>query len=312
MHRSANNRARLIAALDKNLSLAMKDSVIRVLKRVPFVYIGYQTVIGLEYRRNQEILCRQLAICPDQQARNLRLALAAFRKGGNTTDRLWIDKIEECRTAMLSSCDPLVDWTLGEPGIYDGGNKTIRDACSVSKARRPASFLYLLARFFKPRQVLELGTNVGISSAYLAAGIAEYSDGGQLVTLESSKYRQRIAKQLHSDINLSNVTYVPGLFCETLSSTLTEFPQVDLAFIDGHHQYQPTLDYLNAVVPYSSPGCVYIFDDIRYSEGMMRAWKEIRNDSRFGVVIDLFSVGLCVLRKPEVKKRLLSQPRKIF
>ena len=71
--------------------------------------------------------------------------------------------------------------------------KTGARVCDVSKGRRFATFLYLLAREFKPQLALELGTNVGISSAYQAAAL-KLNGRGKLVTLESSPYRLRLAK----------------------------------------------------------------------------------------------------------------------
>ena len=49
---------------------------------------------------------------------------------------------------------------------------------------------------FAPAAVIELGTNVGISSAYIAAGLKD----GILTTLESSAHRLRLAQDLHGDL----------------------------------------------------------------------------------------------------------------
>ena len=99
-----------------------------------------------------------------------------------------------------------------------------------------------------------------------------------MVTLDASAYRQRLAKEIHANLGLDNISYVTGLFTDTLQPTLTDMGTVDLAFIDGHHQYQPTLDYLEEILKFSTPDTVFVFDDIRWSEGMKQAWDEIRAD----------------------------------
>ncbi len=155
--------------------------------------------------------------------------------------------------------------------------------------------LYRIIRELRPKQVIELGTNVGISAAYIAAALKENGDGGRIITLDSSQYRQALARSLHASLGLDNVTYVQGLFSDTLKQTLAENPPCDLVFIDGHHQYEPTLKYYNQVLEHCSDHAVLVFDDIRWSDGMKKAWRHIQADQRFELVVDLQSVGLCAL-----------------
>jgi predicted O-methyltransferase YrrM len=188
---------------------------------------------------------------------------------------------------MLKNGSPLVDGTLGPAGPYDCG-QTVASVCSVSKPAHAARLLHSLAAEYRPKTIIELGTNVGISSAYLAAS------GAEVTTLEGSPYRLRVAKEWHASLGL-RLNYVQGLFVDTLAPTLARMPPVEMAFIDGHHQYQPTLDYFEQIVTRSAPDCVFVFDDIRWSKGMRQAWKELRNDRRFKDVADLGGVGVAIL-----------------
>ena len=107
-----------------------------------------------------------------------RLATAILKVGavGQISS---VQKIEDFRTAFVANKTPLVDGTLGQAGIYDS-NQTVSDAASVSKPAPQARILYSLAREYQPNTVVELGTNVGISSAYIAVGLS----GGTLATFE--------------------------------------------------------------------------------------------------------------------------------
>jgi predicted O-methyltransferase YrrM len=177
-----------------------------------------------------------------------------------------------------------VDDTLGPPGIYDEG--TIAEACNKRKSPNAARLLYSLAYEFRPKTVIELGTNVGISSAYLAAGLKDCGSGGRVLTLESSPYRLRLAQDLHRQ-----------LFIDNLTSSLAEADPIDMAFVDGHHQYQPTLDYFDSIWSRSVDDCVFIFDDIRWSEGMKKAWRALCSDPRVTIAVDLRSIGICITAK---------------
>jgi predicted O-methyltransferase YrrM len=206
-----------------------------------------------------------------------------------------IERIEARRKVLLENTSPLVDGTLGPPGIYDEGS--IAEACQKSKAAKAARLLYALAYEFRPKTVLELGTNVGISSAYLAAALKDSRSGGRVLTLESSPYRLRLARDLHQQLGLDNISYQQGLFVDTLAASLEAADPVEMAFVDGHHQYQPTLDYFGSIWGRSVDDCVFIFDDIRWSEGMEKAWSVLRADPRVTIALDLGSMGICVTAK---------------
>jgi predicted O-methyltransferase YrrM len=189
---------------------------------------------------------------------------------------------------MLDDHSPLADGSLG-PALDHDMKQTVADACEVSRRAASARVLYSLASEFQPESVIELGTNVGISAAYLAAA------GGHVTTLDVSRYRLRLAERLHRSLGLE-INRVQGFFADTLDETVNGIAPVEMAFIDGHHQYRPTLEYFEAIANKAAPGCVFLFDDIRWSTGMKRAWAELRRDPRFEVVADLGGMGIGILR----------------
>ena len=150
-------------------------------------------------------------------------------------------------------------------------------SCSIS---------IFFAAEYQPKTILELGTNIGISSAYLAAA------GGSVTTLEASAARLALAKELHRKLGLRNVSYVQGLFTDTLQLTLESLPPIDLAFIDGHHLYQPTLDYFAAIREHAARDCLFVFDDVRWSDGMKRAWAELK--PQFEVTAEAGGMGIAI------------------
>jgi predicted O-methyltransferase YrrM len=212
--------------------------------------------------------------------------------------------IERHRRAMLQDRSALAPDDMGGP--YDVG-QTVSDACAVSKKRIAAEFLAALARVAAPRNAIELGTNVGVSAAYIATEM----QAGILTTFEASPARIALAVRMHQSLGLSNVQYVQGLFQDTLPAALRKLGQIDFAFIDGHHQYQPTLDYFELIYPYMSPGSIIVCDDIRWSDGMRKAWSELGQDKRFSIVADFYKVGVCVIGDGS-KERIAAGPIRLF
>jgi predicted O-methyltransferase YrrM len=164
----------------------------------------------------------------------------------------------------------------------------------ASKSYFWSQILFQLVRHFKPVNCLELGTCLGISSAYQGAAL-NLNQRGQLITIEGSEALACIAKRELSTLGLDNVVVVAGKFQEELQPILERLGSVDYAFIDGHHDEDATLAYYRQVLPFLSLPALLVFDDINWSEGMKRAWKAILEDERVSMSVDLRQIGICLL-----------------
>jgi predicted O-methyltransferase YrrM len=186
----------------------------------------------------------------------------------------------------------------GDPGVRPRNeNAAVRMRSVGDIARRAAKparlgqMLFRIAHHYRPATVLELGTSLGLSTAYLAAG----ASGARVISIEGSgSIREAAAENLHS-LGLAP-ELVKGNFDEVLEPLLRRIGPVGLAFVDGNHRYEPTLRYFHMLMTQMSAGAVLIFDDIHWSADMERAWAAIRADSRVYMTIDLFFIGLVFLR----------------
>jgi predicted O-methyltransferase YrrM len=70
---------------------------------------------------------------------------------------------------------------------------------------------------------------------------------------------------------------------------------LDLAFIDGNHRKQPTLQYFESLLMRSGKSTILIFDDVHWSAEMEAAWSEIMEHPAVTCTIDLFFIGLVFL-----------------
>lgn len=162
-------------------------------------------------------------------------------------------------------------------------------AHQVSVNAEWGTFLFLCAQSFKARTILELGACAGISGCYLAS--SEYCE--RFITVEASPQLASLATaNIHQVANAAEV--VNALFDDALDQILpTLTAGMDLAYIDGHHKYEPTLRYFRRLEPHLNKGALVVFDDVHLSEEMWRAWQVLKGRKGFAHTIDAGRFGVC-------------------
>jgi len=163
---------------------------------------------------------------------------------------------------------------------------------NTSKSRRLALLLHRVVAKYHPANMIELGTSLGISTAYLATG----NPPGRLVTIEGSANIARLASANFSFLKLTNIEVRTGNFDDVLPIELRSIEKLEFAFIDGNHREEPTLKYFYWLLDAAGPSTILIFDDIHWSAGMERAWNMIKSHPRVRMTIDLFFVGIVLFR----------------
>jgi predicted O-methyltransferase YrrM len=222
-------------------------------------------------------------------------------------ERQRVEAIEELRQNLSRSTETVSvpDYGAGSPSetrsaeqMYEGGVTTevVGDACrQYSKSRIWALLLFQLVRQVKPAACVELGTCLGISTAYQASAL-ELNGHGRLVTLEGSPAFAGIAGRNLESLGLDHrASVVVGRFQDTLDAVLDDLGSVDYAFVDGHHDEHATVRYFEKLLPHLSQQAVMLFDDIAWSPGMRRAWQRVSSDPRVDVSLDFISMGVCLV-----------------
>lgn len=199
-------------------------------------------------------------------------------------------RIHELRQGMLGDERPLASLVEAKAGPWDG--QTLGEAASHSAIPDQGRLLFHLVRAYAPGEVLELGTNIGISAAYLATGL-RYAGSGRLTTVEASGIRLGLARRFLEELGLiDHVQTVEGYFDDVLAEVLGRLPRLELAFVDGNHRLEPTLRYFEQVVARMNVGGLVVLDDIRWSEEMWEAWTTIVQARSTHIVVDLGRTGL--------------------
>ncbi len=158
--------------------------------------------------------------------------------------------------------------------------------------------LFRIVKYFQPKNILELGTNIGISSSYTALA----NPSAKIISLEGSKNLIQEAKKNHASLNISNTEFISGNFDDTLLHALQKFSSVDLILFDGNHTNAATLKYFEQCLPYANENSVFIFDDIYYCSEMTEAWEAIKQHPQITLTLDVYQFGICFFRKEKLAK----------
>lgn len=163
----------------------------------------------------------------------------------------------------------------------------------AAKPRKYGQLLYRMVKYYQPRQLLELGTSLGITSTYLSLA----AGNGRLTTLEGAPEIAAVARENFNALHLENTRLLEGSFESTLPGYLETAGTIDFAFIDGNHRKEPTLAYFNQLMRHAGNNSLFIFDDIHWSAEMEESWDIILKDPRVRCTIDLFFIGIVVFRQ---------------
>lgn len=209
--------------------------------------------------------------------------------------------IIEAQRKKLLQDDTMIQVTDLGAGSHlnkDRTKKVKEIAKNALKSPALAQLIHRLAKFSNPKSVIELGTCLGITSAYLSTAAPEAS----VFTIEGCPQTAAVAKQNFEDLKLNNIRLEVGNFDHILPGILAEQEQLDFVYIDGNHRKDATLNYFNWCLPKVHENTMLIFDDIYWSAGMKEAWAAIKAHPQVTVTIDLFWIGLVFFKKGQARE----------
>jgi predicted O-methyltransferase YrrM len=173
----------------------------------------------------------------------------------------------------------------------------------LRRSARPArtgELLYRLCWHYQPHRALELGTHLGFSALYQMSG----QQGGGFLSIEGAEPVARLAQR-----NFEALGFAPRLeigdFDQVLARLDLASYRPDYVLIDGNHRYESSMRYFQLLLPHLPDGSLLVFDDINWSAGMRKAWREVVAHPEVSLSIDLFWLGLVFVRHPIPKEQLV-------
>ena len=198
---------------------------------------------------------------------------------------------ENAYTLFRKSRELISITTFGAKG---GKTKDVKISALARKSSSKGKYGRLLLRtanFLQPRKILELGTSLGIGTLYLSAG----SPDSKIITIEGCTSIHNLARESFTGNNAKNIEAINSDFDGVLENIIAENQDIDLVYIDGNHTYKSTLYYYELFSSRLESSAVLLFDDINWSKGMSKAWREIVKDSKSTVTIETARMGIIFL-----------------
>jgi predicted O-methyltransferase YrrM len=214
-----------------------------------------------------------------------------------------LHKIEALKQQLVRDNRIISVTDFGAGSISGSGKerKVSYIARTSSKSKKYGRLLARLVHYFQPETILELGTSLGLSSAYLAMGYPK----AKVLTIEGCPNIANLAQSNFQKLEISNIILMNGSFDEKLPEVLKSLKKVDFVFIDGNHQKAPTIKYFELCLTKAVNETVLVFDDIHWSSGMEGAWDYIKNHPSVTLSVDIFFMGIVFLRKELTKQHFI-------
>ena len=220
---------------------------------------------------------------------------------GQMKDEIQFKRIEKWRNELIRSSDFITveDHGAGS-SIKVGTRRSISSIAKHSlKSPKYARILYRIVAYYKPDSILELGTSFGVTTQYLAIA----NPTASITTIEGAPEIAQIAQAGFKKNACQHVRLIQGNFNNELDNVVKGMTGKKFIYVDGNHQFEPTIQYFNTIMSMSGESDIIVFDDIHWSKAMEQAWREIKQDKRVRYTIDLFFIGIIFLKKDFLQKQ---------
>lgn len=206
--------------------------------------------------------------------------------------------IEEVRAELMNNHKVVELSDLGTGATTKKSIKTI--ARSSLMSAKEARLLYEILHKNQYKNVIELGTSLGITACYLSK-----ATDGKVTTFEGDNSIGLYATGIFDRLNLKNISLVQGNIDESLSGFLKHTDPIDFALIDANHTFEATMNYFRLIIQKTHTGSIVAVHDINWSKGMRKAWDQIKTMQEVEGTIENFTTGFVFFDKESTSARLV-------
>jgi predicted O-methyltransferase YrrM len=188
---------------------------------------------------------------------------------------------------------------FGAGSLHNQSNtRVIADiAKQAGRQEKYGKLLFRMVQFFNSQRIIELGSSLGLGTAYLAKA----NEQASVLTIEGSATIAQAQSNFEA-LGLHQIEQRIGNFDEVLQPILAE-RNFDFIFFDGNHRKEATMNYFQWALPFVQNDSVFVFDDIHWTAGMEEAWQHISQHPSVTCSIDLFYFGIVFFNKEFKEKQ---------
>ena len=212
------------------------------------------------------------------------------------------DDIERLRCTLLRDDRVLRFVDYGTGAVANGVESDRRVSDVARNSLEPAKYGQLLYRLVNwlghqrrneqmgGLRVLELGTSLGITTAYMAS----VDEGDFVLSLEGCAAVAEVARANWHALGLKNVKCEVGNIDDTLYTyaCAQQGEKWDVIFIDANHRCDATCRYFEMLLQTVHEKSVIVVDDIHCSKEMEEAWRKICGHEAVSTTMDIYKMGL--------------------
>ena len=198
------------------------------------------------------------------------------------------DRIDIVRRQLLQNGAPLGTTRMSV------GRATARYGIRKSHGQ----LLFRLANYFKPKQIVQVGTGMGLSTLYLTG----YSAHVQCISLEEDPARAEWARWCLERMGKRHVRVERGDYESLLPKALAQFETVDFLFFNAPERATELYGMFEKCVGHIQPDTVLVVEGLRASRAMQDFWERVKAHPATVLTFDLYHVGLVFFNKKMYRK----------
>ena len=210
------------------------------------------------------------------------------------------ETLESFRKRLYANDTKILVQDFGAGSRVFKGN--VRNIHKIAKTAgitpKRAQLLFRVVNYLQPKNILEMGTSVGLATSALSLGHPD----SKVLTIEGCKTTSEVAQEQFDHFEMRNIQLIHGEFDRVMDTKGIKNSNFQLIFVDGNHNKEATLALFNTLLANINNDTIMIFDDIYWSKGMTEAWEEIMKHPKVKVSIDIFYWGMIFFRKEQEKE----------
>lgn len=160
--------------------------------------------------------------------------------------------------------------------------------------------LFRLVWYFKPQNILEFGTSLGVRTMYLSMPDTRKN----VFTIEKNDILRKIAEKYFKKLKLNNIAMYNGYCAELVPDIMSQLETLDFVVLDCYSKKE-MLDCFQLCLSKVNNETIFIFENLYYSQGNEEAWRLICQNELVTVSIDMFKLGIVFFRKECQKQHFI-------